>query len=381
MGAQPSRDAAGSKSMPDQPNDNTLTARTLETTLRIAALLLLVIWCLQILEPFLLPIVWGGIIALALHPAFVQLAKRLGGRDLLAGVTVALLLVLLLVVPMLLLGETLVESSLELGRKVRDGTLALPPPPESVSGWPLIGVPLAEFWTLASNNLQSALTPLLPYLKPAAGWLASAGAGLGLGLVYSLVAIVIAGAMLARTEAVERVGRALVGKLAGTRGAELAELAKQTVRGVASGVLGVAIIQALLSGLGMLVAGVPGAGLWTLFALLFCVVQAGPALVLIPAVIYLFSFAEPTTATLFLAWSVFVVAIDNVLKPLLMGRGVKAPIAVLFVGSIGGLLTMGIVGLFVGAVVLVVGYTLLMAWLGIIDEPPTPDPDPDPQQS
>ena len=355
--------------MPDDPIDHVLTARTLETTLRIAALLLLVVWCLQILSPFLLPIVWGGIIALALYPAFAHLVRWLNGRNLVAGLVVALLLVLLLVVPMLLLGETLVEGSLELGQRVRDGTLTLPPPPESVSGWPLIGPPLAEFWTLASNNLQSALTPLLPYLKPAAGWLASAGAGVGLGLVYSLVAIAVAGVMLARAETVERIGRALVGKLAGNRGSELAELVKQTVRGVASGVLGVAIIQALLSGLGMLVAGVPGAGLWTLVALLFCVVQAGPTLVLIPAVIYLFSFAEPTTATLFLAWSVFVVVIDNVLKPLLMGRGVKAPIAVLFVGSIGGLLTMGIVGLFVGAVVLVVGYTLLMAWLGIIDEP------------
>ena len=354
--------------MPNTNRELSTTSQALETTLRIAALLLLVVWCLRILQPFLLPIVWGGIIALALHPAFVHLARRLGGRDLLAGMTVALLLVLLLVVPMVLLGETLVESSLELGRKVRDGTLALPPPPESVSGWPLIGAPLAEFWTLASNNLQSALTPLLPYLKPAAGWMASAGAGVGLGLVYSLVAIVIAGVMLARAETAERVGRALVDKLAGTRGADLAELVKQTVRGVAAGVLGVAIIQALLAGLGMLAAGVPGAGLWTLVALLLCVVQAGPALVLIPAVIYLYSFADPTTATLFLAWSVFVVAIDNVLKPLLMRRGVRAPIAVLFVGSIGGLLTMGIVGLFVGAVVLVVGYTLLMAWLGIIDQ-------------
>ena len=345
-----------------------MTSSTLEVTLRIAALLLLVVWCLQILSPFLLPIVWGGIIALALYPAFTPLVGWLGGRNLLAGVVIALLLVLLLVVPTLLLGETLVEGSLELGKQVRDGTLALPPPPESVSGWPLIGPPLFEFWSLASNNLQSALTPLIPYLKPAAGWMASAGAGVGLGLVYSLVAIAVAAVMLARAATAERIARALVDRLSGSRGAELAELVKQTVRGVAAGVLGVAIIQALLAGLGMLAAGVPGAGLWTLVALLFCVIQAGPALVLIPAVIYMYSFADPTTATLFLAWSVFVVAIDNVLKPLLMRRGVKAPIAVLFVGSIGGLLTMGIVGLFVGAVVLVVGYTLLMAWLGIIDD-------------
>jgi predicted PurR-regulated permease PerM len=155
----------------------------------------------------------------------------------------------------------------------------------------------------------------------------------------------------------------------------MADLIEQTVRSVAAGILGVAIIQALLAGLGMLVAGIPGAGFWTVVALILCVIQIGPAPVLVPAIIYVFSFGETFTAVAFLVWCVLVVLIDNVLRPLLMGRGVKAPIAVLFIGAIGGLLTMGIVGLFVGALVLVVGYTLLMAWLGLTDTPDGPLPD------
>ncbi|RLA36901.1 MAG: AI-2E family transporter [Gammaproteobacteria bacterium] len=350
------------------PTGHDQLSKTLEATLRIGAVLLLIAWCLTILSPFLLPIVWAGIIAVALYPAFLRLAVLLGDRQLLAGVVTTLLLLLLLIVPMILLGETLVDTALELGKRVRDGSLVLPPPPDNVAGWPLIGPPLAEFWALASKNLQAALSPLLPYLKPAAGWLVSTGTGAGLGLLQSLAAILIAGVMLVWSATGKRIGQALIGKLAGTRGTELADLVEKTVRGVAAGILGVAIIQALLSGLGMLAAGVPGAGLWTLVALIACVVQIGPGLVLVPAVIYLFSFGETTTAVAFLIWSVVVMLLDNVLKPLLMGRGVKAPIAVLFVGAIGGLLTMGIVGLFVGAVVLVIGYTLLMAWLGLVEE-------------
>ena len=363
--------------MPESPspNDHGHLTQTLETTLRIGVILLLIAWCLQILSPFLLPIIWAGIIAVALYPAFLQLTTALGGRNLLAGTVTALLLLLLLVVPMILLGDTLVEMSLELAKRVREGSLVLPPPPDNVAGWPLIGPPLAEFWSLASRNLQAALGTLLPYLKPAAGWLVSAGTGAGLGVLQSLAAILIAGVMLARADIGKRIGQALIGKLAGIRGAELADLIEKTVRGVAAGILGVAIIQALLSGLGMLAAGVPGAGLWTLVALLACVVQIGPSLVLIPAVIYLFSFSEPFVAVAFLVWSIFVILIDNVLKPLLMGRGVNAPIAVLFVGAIGGLLTMGIVGLFVGAVVLVIGHTLLMAWLGLVEDSTAATPD------
>ncbi|HEY5791153.1 MAG TPA: AI-2E family transporter, partial [Gammaproteobacteria bacterium] len=185
----------------------------------------------------------------------------------------------------------------------------------------------------------------------------------------------ITGAILHQARSGQLLAEAGARKLAGERGGELAGLVEKTVRSVATGILGVALIQSVLAGLGMLVAGVPGAGFWTLIALLLCVVQVGPALVLIPAVIYVFSYGEPVTAVGFLVWSVVVGLLDNVLKPLLMGRGVKAPIVVIFVGAIGGLLTMGIVGLFVGAVVLVIGHTLLLDWLGVAPrqaQPPAP---------
>ena len=340
-------------------------ASTLDLTIRIGSVLLLVGWCAQILSPFLLAIIWAAIIAVAIYPAYLRLTVALGERKVMAALVAVMLLLALLIVPMLLLGETLVETALELARRVREGSLVLPPPPDNVSGWPLIGPPLAEFWTLASNNLQAALTPFLPYLKPLAGWLVAVGTGAGLGLLQTLAAILIAGLMLVRAEVGQQVASALAFKLAGERGGKIADLIEKTVRGVATGILGVAVIQSLLAGMGMLAAGVPGAGFWTVVALIFCIVQVGPSLVLIPAVIYVFSFGETFTAVAFLVWSVFVVLLDNVLKPLLMGRGVKAPIVVLFVGAIGGLLTMGIVGLFVGAVVLVIGHALLMTWLGI----------------
>lgn len=343
-------------------------AGTLDLTVRIGGVLLLAAWCIQIVSPFLLAIVWALIIAVAIHPAYRRIVAVLGGRDVLAALVVTLLLLALLVVPMLLLGDTLIETALGLAQRVRDGRLVLPAPPANVATWPLVGAPLTEFWSLAADNLQAALTPLLPYLKPLAGWLVSAGTGAGLGLLQTLAAIFIAGLVLARAEVGQRIGDALAHKLAGDRGMKMATLIEQTVRSVASGILGVAVIQALLAGLGMLAAGVPGAGFWTVVALILCIVQLGPGLVLVPAIIYLFSFGEPFTAIAFLVWSLIVVLLDNVLKPLLMGRGVKAPIVVLFVGAIGGLLTMGIVGLFVGAVVLVIGYTLLMAWLGLAAE-------------
>lgn len=358
---------------PPAPGPAAPVGQLLETALKLGALFLLIAWCVQILSPFLLAIVWAGIIAVAVRPAQAALASRLGGRETAAALVTALVLLALLVVPVVLLGETLAQTAIELGKRVRDGTLQLPPPPDNVAGWPLIGPPLAEFWGMAANNLQAALTPLLPYLKPVAGWLVSAGTGAGIGLLQTLAAIAIAGVILARCATVQRVTQALVDRLAGERGPGLATLVEQTVRGVASGILGVAIIQSLLAGLGMLAAGVPGAGFWTVVALILCVVQLGPTLVLLPAVIYVFSFGDTTTAVAFLVWSVVVTLLDNVLKPLLMGRGVKAPIVVLFAGAIGGLLTMGIVGLFVGAVVLVIGHTLLMSWLGL-----TPATDPAP---
>jgi len=159
------------------------------------------------------------------------------------------------------------------------------------------------------------------------------------------------------------VGQAIAWRLAGKRGDELARQASAVVRSVSRGILGVALIQAIMTGLGMLVAGVPAAGLWALLALLLSTIQIGVFPVLLPAVIYVFWAKGTTTAVLFLLWAIVVGFIDNILKPLLLGRGVSVPMLVIFVGAIGGFIGAGIIGLFVGSVVLVLGYELFLAWL------------------
>jgi predicted PurR-regulated permease PerM len=179
-----------------------------------------------------------------------------------------------------------------------------------------------------------------------------------------VLAIFISGAFLANSEATGRVTRAIAKRLVGERGPEFAAVAEQTVRSVASGILGVALIQALLAGLGFLIAGVPAAGLLTLVCLIFGVIQLGVVIVLIPVVIYLFSTADMVTAVGFLIWAILVAPVDNILKPILLGRGVDVPMLVIFVGAIGGFLSAGIIGLFIGAVVLALGYKLFVAWLG-----------------
>jgi predicted PurR-regulated permease PerM len=246
---------------------------------------------------------------------------------------------------------------------VDEGTLEGPPPPQGVAHWPLIGEPLAEFWGLASDNLEEAMDQVRPQLRATVKWLLSAVAGAGIALLQFVAAIIIAGVLLAHGDGGKRTARAIAARLADEHGVEFAELASATVRSVARGILGVAFIQAILAGLGFLVAGVPGAGLWALLCLLLAVVQIGILPIVIPVLIYVFSTADTLTAVLLLIWSVMVGLLDNVLKPLLLGRGVNVPMAVIFVGAIGGFIASGIVGLFVGSVILVLGYQIFMAWV------------------
>jgi predicted PurR-regulated permease PerM len=227
----------------------------------------------------------------------------------------------------------------------------------------IIGEPLAKFWLLASENIHSALQQLTPVLKVIGSWLLSAATGAGIAILHFIVAIIIAGILLANASSGNRVARAITYRLADEKGADFADLAEATVRSVANGILGVAVIQSLLAGLGFMVAGVPAAGLWALLCLILSVAQIGIAPVVIPIIIYLFYTADTFTAVAFLIWSIPLSLIDNILKPILLGRGVKTPMAVIFIGAIGGLLSSGVIGLFIGAVIFALGYELFLLWL------------------
>ena len=336
--------------------------RALEVSIHIGLLALLTIACLWILRPFIPLVAWGIIIAIAVYPAYRKLQRLLGGRGTLAAVLGTLLFLAVLIVPVALLTETMIEGVQNLTAHLKDGSLAIPPPPDSVATWPLIGASLSRTWNMASTNLTGLLQSFAPQIKALVPALLAASTGIGLTVLQFVLSLLLAGVLLAKSSSCIEVSRSLANRLFDDQGPEFEQLAGSTIRSVTNGILGVAVIQSVLAGLGFLVAGLPGAGLWTLIFLFAAVLQVGP-LVLVPAVVYMFAIAGTTKAVLFLVWCAFVGLIDNVLKPMLLGRGVSVPTAIVFLGAIGGFVAMGIIGLFVGAIILSVGYKLFLAWL------------------
>jgi predicted PurR-regulated permease PerM len=342
--------------------DKTYLNRALEVSIHIGLFVALAAACLLILSPFISVIVWGLIIAIAGYPSYCRLQKLVKGRGGVASVVFTVLLLAVLIVPIALLAQTLVDGFQTLGVRLHNETLTIPPPPPSIATWPIVGKKLSDLWRLASDNLSAALQSFAPQLKTAANGLLAAAAGVGLGVLQFFVSIIIAGFLLANSGQCARVSRSVAIRFFGNKGAEFEALAAATVRSVTNGILGVALIQSLLAGLGFLVVGIPGAGLCTLIFLIAAVLQAG-SVALVPAVIYVFATAPTAKAVVFLIWCVFVALIDNVLKPLLLGRGVPVPIVVIFLSAIGGFVAIGIIGLFIGPIILSVGYKLFQAWL------------------
>ena len=230
---------------------------------------------------------------------------------------------------------------------------------------------------LASNNLEAALSKITPQLKKFGIPLLSAAAGAGVGTLKFVVSIIIAGVLLSNDAGGGQVARAIATRLTGERGTMAVELAVATVRSVTLGILGVALIQTLLASLGFLLVGVPGAGLWALLVLILAVVQLPTILVLGPIIVYVFSTSSTVIAVVFAIWSILVGISDAFLKPLLMGRGVDVPMLVIFIGAIGGFMTSGIIGLFVGAIIFSLGYKLFLIWLDTDKQPEEASPQPE----
>jgi predicted PurR-regulated permease PerM len=343
--------------------DLALARSAVEVLVRVGVLLVLVFWCFWIIRPFIVAVLWGVILAVAINPGYRRLRDGLGGRGGLAASAVSILALVLLIGPLSMLMTALVGNIADLAARLTAGRLALPPPPAGLADWPVVGERAEQLWRLASINLLSALHEIQAQLRALGRWLLSLMAGAGFGLLNFVVAVIIAGLLLAHSAGGGRLPQAVATRLVGKRGPELAELAEHTVRNVARGVLGTALVQSALAGAGFVLAGVPWAALLTLACFLLCVVQIGPAVVLLGAVIYVFSAAGTLTGGLFLVWCVLVAAVDNVLKPLLIGRGSEVPLAVILAGVLGGLLAHGLIGLFVGPIVLALGYNLFGAWL------------------
>jgi predicted PurR-regulated permease PerM len=346
-----------------QTEGGRLVSLSVEAAIRIGVLALIFVWSLSIIRPFTQIVLWGIILAVALYPLYLKLERRLGGRPKTAAVLITLVALAVLLVPSWrFFGRTIGEAR-AVAEKAEAGTVQVPPPPEGVRDWPLIGEPAYGLWSEASRNIDVTIERLRPEMASFGKWALRTLAGLAGTVLQFLVSTIIAGALLSSGEKSRAFSIKFASRLAGPQGEEFVRLAVATVRSVFKGVLGIAVIQAALAAVGMLVLGVPGAMIWALLVMICTIVQLPAILVLGPVMVWAFATQSTTAAVIFMVYGLLVSASDGILKPMLLGRGVDVPMLVILLGAIGGMMMSGIIGLFVGAVVLAVAYQLVMAWI------------------
>ncbi|KPG91979.1 permease [Pseudomonas sp. RIT-PI-q] len=356
--------------VPTPITEKTFSRSLLDVLIRAGLIIILVLFCFQIFSPFRDLMLWSVILAITLYP----LQKRLmAGRGLKEGhvaTLIILIAIVILMVPIYLLGTSIADSVEKAMNVVREGGVHIPPPADSVAGWPVVGKPLSAAWLQASTDLPGLTEKYIPQIKGVSLTLLSKLAGVGMGFLTFIFALIIAGIFMAYGEGGSRSAVQIASRVSGpAKGPKIAELCTATIRAVALGVVGIAFIQMLLVGLGFVLKGVPGAGLLALAVLLLGIMQLPVTVITLPVIVYVFATEGANTATIVFAIYVFVAGlVDNVLKPLLLGRGVDVPMPVVLIGALGGMVTGGIIGLFIGPVVLAVGYQLFWQW--VQDRPP-----------
>jgi predicted PurR-regulated permease PerM len=347
----------------DQSNPSSPMRTAIEIAVNLLLIFVILYWCLKILSPFIGVIIWAAIIAIALYKPFQKLQATLGGKKKLALTLFTLIGLALVIVPSWLFIGSIVDSGQEIAAALETGEFDIRPPNEKVKDWPLVGEKIYAQWSAAAVNFEAWLESNHDMVKTVFGGFLSKVLGIGIGALQFVISILIAAAFLANAETIGKGMSMLFTRLVGDKADSFLKLTTATVTSVAVGVLGISLIQSFLGGVGMLVVGVPAAGLLTLILLIVCIAQLPPWLVMFPVIAYVFSVESTTTASIFAIWGVAVSFLDMVLKPILMGRGVDAPMLVILLGAIGGLIVAGFVGLFIGAVILAFGYKLLEAWL------------------
>jgi len=334
-------------------------------TLSILGIGLLIAGSLWVLRPFLPAVLWGTMVVVSTWPLMIGLQARLGGRRgaAVAVMTVALLLVLF--IPLYLAVSTIVEQADRIAELARELPNAkVPPPPPWVETVPLLGQKLAERWqALAALDPHELTARLTPYFKTAVGWFAAQAGSFGGMVVHFLLTVVVSAILYARGEAAAEQLRRFFRRLAAERGDALVTLAGKAIRAVALGIVVTAVVQAAISAIGLVVVGFPFAGLLTAVIFLLCIAQLGPLVALAPCVIWLYATGSAGRATTLLVFTVVAVTVDNVLRPVLIKRGADLSLLLILPGVVGGLLWLGIIGLFIGPVVLAVTSTLLEGWI------------------
>jgi len=335
---------------------------SIEVTIRLIFLFILIAWCLGILMPFISIVLWAVIIAVSVEPIYLAINNKLGNKTSWASFVVVMIFLTVIILPSYFGVSALVSNMSEISESFEKGSVVVPAPSEQVAEWPLIGEKVYAAWSAASDNLEKFLSSYDEQIANLGKWLMSTVLGIGVGILQFILSIIIAGVLLA-TKGTGDFTKKMFHKLVGTRGDEFAELCDKTVKNVTKGILGVAFIQSFLLGVLFLLAGVPYAAVWAALVLLLGIIQLPPTLVSLPVIIWLYSAISPTMATV---WTILILLAslsDNVLKPILLGKGAPVPMLIIFLGAIGGFILQGFIGLFTGAIVLSIGYELFMAWL------------------
>ena len=335
----------------------------IQLAIRLGLLAFLIYWTFVLIRPFVPILAWSIVLAVALYPVFNLLSKLLGGRPRLAAAILTVINLGIVIGPATWLGLSALEGVKDLAANLGAGNLAVPSPPEGVKDWPVIGPQFFEFWNQASNNIRAALREVAPHLKPLAGIMLGLAGDAGVGTLKFLLSVALAGFLFPYGSQLVAAGRGFLYRIVPEQSEHFLELAGTTIRAVSQGVIGVAIIQSLLAGIGFKLAGIPGAGLLAFVVMILTIMQIGAAIVLVPAIIWIWIDKDFTTALLLTVFLGIVGILDNILKPLVMARGLTTPTLVIFVGVIGGTLAHGIVGLFIGPIILSVAWELTVAWI------------------
>ncbi|MEH6634610.1 MAG: AI-2E family transporter [Halioglobus sp.] len=350
-----------------QPNagyDPLFVRNMIESALRIGLLLILLIFSYDIIKPFVTPILWGAIIAMAAFPLVKWLQPKLGGRRGLAATVVTLLFILALVLPTWSVTEATLGGIKKLSAGLESGELQVPPPSAKVADWPLIGEKVFTAWSAANQDLEAFLLKNATQIKEFSGAALKRIGGSLVGVLMFVVSLIIAGVFMTFAESCGDAAHRFFVRIGGLNpGGEWAPLTVATVRSVLQGVIGVAIIQTVLVAIGLFVVGIPGAPIWSTIILVLAIAQLPALIVVAPIIVYAFSVFDTTTAVIFMVYELVAGASDNILKPILMGRGLDIPMPVILIGAIGGMVMSGIIGLFIGAVVLSIWYKLFGLWL------------------
>lgn len=338
----------------------------LEVLIRAALIGALAVLCYEVLAPFRALLLWALILAVAIYPLHQSLARRMGGRQGLAATIVVIIGGLLIITPTVLLMNSFGSTVLDVVNAVHRNTLQIPAPREGVKAWPLVGDRIHEVWSRAHADLPGLVQSMQPQIRELARKGLLIVASMGVAILQFLASFIIAGILMAYGEAGARTSGAIFRRIIGSeRGEAFARLSTATIRAVAQGVIGIAFVQAILVGLALLVADVPWAGVLAAITLVLSVAQVPALLVILPAIGYIWSSGHYSSGAA-LAYTILLLLsgmVDNVLKPLMLGRGVEAPMPVVLLGALGGLATAGILGMFVGATLLTLGYQIFMSWV------------------